>query len=79
MSSILHKIAFLKPREASRRPLSRDTRGYMHYGVDKIHRGMLGAEGCGQIRESQSTQSLELRFRALLTESGVERVEWARV
>jgi surface antigen len=51
----------------------------MHYGVDKIHRGMLGAEGCGQIRESQSTQSLELRFRALLTESGVERVEWARV
>jgi hypothetical protein len=33
---------------------------------------MLGAEGCGQIRESQNTQSMEVRFRARLGEGTSE-------
>jgi hypothetical protein len=48
-------------------------------GWMKISRRVLGAEGLEQTRESQNTQSLELCFRALLTENGVERVELARV
>ena len=34
--------------------------------------GMLGTEGLEPIRASQNTQSMELRFRALLSEAASE-------
>jgi hypothetical protein len=37
----------------------------------------LGAEGPEPIRESTSSQPLAMRFRALLTEGGTERLEFA--
>jgi hypothetical protein len=37
---------------------------------------MLGAEGCEPTRESQNTQSMELRFRALL-EAGTSEAQLA--
>jgi hypothetical protein len=35
--------------------------------------------GSGASYESQTTKSVELRFRAVLTEGGAERLELARV
>ncbi len=43
-----------------------------------MRREMLEAEGPKSTREARNTQPLELRFRALLTENGVEPVQLAR-
>jgi len=67
------EITFSKAaRENDRRAAGAGRQSVHVVGWVKMRRGMLGTEGCGKMRESQNTQFLELRFRALLDEGTSE-------
>src|ERR671911_2150353 len=72
ISSILHRSPPWRREGPIESPLGWDARAYMCFGVDEDAHREHSRAALRPMGESQNTQPLELRFRALLTEATTE-------